>query len=119
MKRAAPSKKPIPAANAAERRAFGGSTEHRPMMHELYLRAEAQVRQRRKKSKASDPQPEAGRVFVRDGKGKKDRCTILSPMVWEKIKAYMEVYQPVDWLFEGQDGGAYSDRSIQEFFTSI
>jgi len=44
------------------------------------------------KLRISDLQPEVSRVFVRDGKGKKDRCTILSPVVWEKIKAYMEVY---------------------------
>jgi integrase/recombinase XerD len=64
----------------------------------------------------TDLQPEANRLFVRDGKGKKDRCTILSTLVWERVKGYMEVYQPVDWLFEGQDGGKYSDRSVQEIF---
>jgi integrase/recombinase XerD len=61
-------------------------------------------------------QPEANRLFVRNGKGKKDRCTILSTLVWQRIKDYMELYQPVDWLFEGQDGGKYSDRSVQEVF---
>jgi integrase/recombinase XerD len=64
-----------------------------------------------------DLQPEEGRIFVRNGKGKKDRCTILSPNVWEKIKAYMDVYQPVYWLFEGQTGGKYGDRSVQKIMT--
>jgi integrase/recombinase XerD len=27
------------------------------------------------------------------------------------------VYRPVDWVFEGQDGGAYSARSVQNIFT--
>jgi len=64
----------------------------------------------------SDLQPEKNRVFVRDAKGKKDRCTILSPKVWEKLKNYIEDYRPVDWLFEGQQGGKYSDRSVQQVF---
>jgi site-specific recombinase XerD len=27
-------------------------------------------------------------------------------------------YRPVHWLFEGADGGAYSDRSVQAIFTA-
>lgn len=65
-----------------------------------------------------DLQPDANRLFVRNGKGKKDRCTILSGRVWEKVQAYIELHRPVDWLFEGADGGKYSDRSVQEIFTS-
>ncbi len=64
-----------------------------------------------------DLQPSQNRLFVRGGKGKKDRCTILSAKVWEHIKVYLECYKPVDWLFEGQTGGQYSGRSIQEIFT--
>jgi len=64
-----------------------------------------------------DMEPAAGRVFVYGGKGKKDRCTILSPKVWEQLQAYMAVYQPVEWVFEGQTGGQYSARSVQEIFT--
>jgi integrase/recombinase XerD len=29
----------------------------------------------------------------------------------------MEIYKPVQWLFKGSDGGAYSDRSVQAIFT--
>jgi integrase/recombinase XerD len=65
----------------------------------------------------SDLQPEANRMFVRCAKGKKDRCTILSARVWAKIEAYMVIYKPVDWLFEGRAGGKYDDRSVQEVFT--
>lgn len=61
-----------------------------------------------------DLQPTEGRLFVRGGKGKKDRCTILSPNVWEKLKAYIDIHKPVDYLFEGQYGGQYSPRSIQQ-----
>ncbi len=64
-----------------------------------------------------DLQPSQNRLYVRGGKGKKDRCTILSPKVWEQLKVYMDIHKPVDWLFEGQTGGQYGDRSIQEIFT--
>ena len=65
----------------------------------------------------ADLQPEQNRLFVRGGKGKKDRCTLLSEKVWDKLQHYIEVYKPVDWLFEGQDGGQYSERSVQKIFT--
>jgi site-specific recombinase XerD len=63
-----------------------------------------------------DLEPEAGRMFVYDGKGKKDRCTLLSPKAWEVLQDYLSIYRPVEWVFEGQDGGAYSERSVQALF---
>ncbi|MDX1911104.1 MAG: tyrosine-type recombinase/integrase [Saprospiraceae bacterium] len=65
----------------------------------------------------TDLQPEQNRLFVRGGKGKKDRCTLLSEKVWKKLKDYIETYRPIDWVFEGQSGGKYSERSVQEIFT--
>ena len=64
-----------------------------------------------------DLQPEKERLFVRSGKGNKDRCTILSEKAWQHIKNYIEVYKPVEWVFEGATGGQYSERSVQEIFT--
>lgn len=64
----------------------------------------------------ADLEPEQGRIFVYGGKGKKDRCTILSPKVWARLQEYMEVFQPVEWVFEGQSGGHYSERSVQAVF---
>jgi site-specific recombinase XerD len=64
----------------------------------------------------ADLEPEQGRIFVYGGKGKKDRCTILSPKVWTHLQEYIEVFQPVEWLFEGQSGGRYSERSVQAIF---
>ena len=64
----------------------------------------------------ADLQPEQKRLFVYGGKGKKDRCTLLSPKVWGRIQEYIEVFQPVEWVFEGQDGGQYSGRSVQKVF---
>ena len=61
--------------------------------------------------------PERRRIFVRDAKGKKDRCTILSGKVYQKLEEYFRVYKPVEWVFEGVNGGPYSERSVQNIFT--
>lgn len=66
----------------------------------------------------SDLQPENNRVFIRNGKGKKDRCTLLSDKVIVLLKEYLELYRPVDWLFEGATGGQYGERSVQNVFTA-
>ena len=67
--------------------------------------------------KINDIQPEYNRLFVREAKGKKDRCTILSDKVWVILHEYLDMYQPVEWLFEGQAGGQYSERSVQAIFS--
>ena len=64
-----------------------------------------------------DIQPEQHRIFVRDGKGKKDRCTILAAKTADILREYVDCYQPTHWLFEGADGGSYGDRSVQAIFT--
>lgn len=63
-----------------------------------------------------DLQPEQNRVFIRDAKGKKDRCSILSEKMLTHLAAYREVYKPAQWLFEGATGGSYSERSVQLIF---
>lgn len=65
----------------------------------------------------ADLEPEKGRIFVYGGKGKKDRCTILSPKVWQQLQEYLAIFRPVEWVFEGQDGGQYTARSVQKIFT--
>lgn len=55
-------------------------------------------------------------VFIKAGKGKKDRYSVLSDKVIMLLKQYLEAYTPAYWLFEGQDRGQYSTRSIQQIF---
>jgi integrase/recombinase XerD len=55
-------------------------------------------------------------IFVRGGKGKKDRQTVLSEKILKQLRNYYLQYKPKEYLFEGQIGGAYSERSIQIFF---
>ena len=53
-------------------------------------------------------------VFIKGGKGKKDRYTVLSPMLLKHLRHYYKIYLPEYWLFEGQSGGQYSPRSVQQ-----
>lgn len=55
-------------------------------------------------------------VFVKGGKGKKDRRTLLSEKMEIYLKKYLAEYRPQYWLFEGVDGGQYSARSVQAVF---
>ncbi|MBK7939660.1 MAG: tyrosine-type recombinase/integrase [Lewinellaceae bacterium] len=32
------------------------------------------------------------------------------------LREYLDIHRPVHWLFEGADGGAYSERSVQSVF---
>ena len=57
-----------------------------------------------------------GYVFVKGGKGKKDRRTVLSSKLVGLLVAYEEKYKPSYWLFEGQTGGKYSASSIRAIF---
>ena len=53
-------------------------------------------------------------IHIKGAKGKKGRMTLLSEKSLVKLKEYFKVYKPKKYLFEGQLGGIYSTRSIQE-----
>jgi site-specific recombinase XerD len=42
---------------------------------------------------------ERGQIHVVQGKGAKDRYTILSPRLLAELRTYWRIYQPKDWLF--------------------
>jgi site-specific recombinase XerD len=52
--------------------------------------------------KLSDIDPERMMIRVEQGKGKKDRYTILSQRLLGEIKKYKQTYQPVLWIFFGK-----------------
>ena len=59
-------------------------------------------------------------IYVRGGKGKKDRATILSRELVILLRKYFMEFKPQVWLFEGKDAKQYSKRSVQEiFYTSL
>ncbi|HVK96455.1 MAG TPA: site-specific integrase [Flavisolibacter sp.] len=52
-------------------------------------------------------------IFVEQGKGKKDRMVPLSKLLLDYLRVYVREYKPKMYLFEGENGGAYSSRSAQ------
>jgi site-specific recombinase XerD len=54
-------------------------------------------------------------IYIRGGKGRKDRITLLSKLTLDYLKHYLALYEPKVWLFESPDGGQYSSRSVNRF----
>lgn len=52
-------------------------------------------------------------LCIRNAKGNKDRTLPLSHTVLERLREYYKQYQPKKWLFEGQKGEKYSEKSIE------
>ncbi|MNO70681.1 Tyrosine recombinase XerD [compost metagenome] len=91
--------------------------KHRTMLYLAYasgLRVSEVVRLR-----ITDIDPERGFLRVRQGKGKKDRHTLLSQTAWDMIKKYVkaERLSTSMWLFPGQHPGSHlHERSLQKVF---
>lgn len=62
--------------------------------------------------KLNDIQSKRMVVLVRQGKGNKDRTTVLSPKTLELLRSYFRRYRPAEYLFEGGEGIPYSARSV-------
>ena len=65
--------------------------------------------------KISDIDSKRNLIFIKSGKGKKDRTTLLSQTTLELLRKYYQEYKPKTYLFEGQKG-QYSSRSVQNIF---
>ncbi len=59
-----------------------------------------------------DIDPDKASIYIRCGKGKKDRRTILSPIAYNYLMHYKEIYRTGDCVFEGNGGRGYSARSV-------
>lgn len=55
-------------------------------------------------------------VRIEQAKGKKDRVVVLPQSVLTELREYYIEYRPKEYLFEGQTGGQYSIRSVQNVF---
>jgi integrase/recombinase XerD len=53
------------------------------------------------------------RIFVKAGKGKKDRYTLLADHMENTSNAYLKAYKPLYGLFEDPTAEPYSARSVQ------
>jgi site-specific recombinase XerD len=56
---------------------------------------------------------DSGRMLIRveQGKGEKDRYTILSKRLLAQLRAYWQAFRPSDWLFAGRRDDRHVDRS--------
>ncbi len=62
--------------------------------------------------KIKDIDSQRMQIRVEQGKGKKDRYTLLGTKTLEILRKYFLQYKPKVWLFEGANGEQYSRRSI-------
>ncbi len=66
--------------------------------------------------KIEDIDSQRNLIIIRGSKGKKDRTTLLSQKILVLLRGYYHQYKPGTYLFEGQNGGKYSVKSIQNVF---
>ncbi|MFN0159010.1 MAG: site-specific tyrosine recombinase/integron integrase [Bacteroidota bacterium] len=110
-------KLPVVLSEGEVRRLFGSlsNLKHKTILMLVYsagLRVGEVVRLR-----WEDLDEERGMMHIRGGKGKKDRYTILSGLIMQLLRRYWNVYQPREWLFEGETAGRpYSIRSAEQVF---
>ena len=104
-------KKTLPVVlSESEVRQFLGALEspkHRAIAFILYsggLRVSEAAR-----LKITDIDSDRGQIHVRQGKGRKDRYVMLSPVVLSVLREYVRVERPYDWLFPA---GHRRDRHI-------
>ncbi|NNE16463.1 MAG: tyrosine-type recombinase/integrase, partial [Saprospiraceae bacterium] len=56
-------------------------------------------------------------IFVRGGKGNKDRCVMMPKVLQTLLLTYMDNYRPDYWLFKGaKSGEPYSSSSLRAVF---
>lgn len=67
--------------------------------------------------KISDLDPARQTLHIRQGKGQKDRVSVLSAAALSILIEYMEKMKPKTWLFPGQAEGSHlTERSVQKAF---
>lgn len=66
--------------------------------------------------KIADIDSDNMRIWVRYGKGRKDRISILSEKSLTQLREYYLAYRPKTYLFEGASGGKYSAESTRNVF---
>lgn len=51
-------------------------------------------------------------LIIKQSKGKKDRIIPLSDKILKMLREYYKIHKPKEFLFEGQSGGKYSEKSL-------
>ena len=56
-------------------------------------------------------------IRVEQGKGAKDRYTLLSPRLLKELRCYWAIHRPMEWLFTARDGERpIYDQTVQRIF---
>lgn len=56
-------------------------------------------------------------IHVTQGKGRKDRYTLLSEIALSQLRKYYSLYKPENWLFPGQDKREFlTERTVERIF---
>lgn len=58
-------------------------------------------------------------IHVRQGKGHKDRYTLLSSRLLQELRLYWTVYRPARWLFENRHGKPLNAGTAQSVFYNV
>jgi len=59
-------------------------------------------------------------IKVRQGKGGKDRYTLLSPRLLESLRLYWRAYRPQRWVFPNRAGdGSIHDQTVQRLYCAV
>lgn len=89
--------------------------KHKTMLYLIYsggLRVGEVVR-----LKAKDIDSERMLIRVVQGKGRKDRYTLLSEVALKQLRKYYRLYEPEIWLFPGQDPQKFlTERTVGKVF---
>lgn len=65
--------------------------------------------------KVKDIDVERKEVFIRSGKGRKDRVVILAESILPLLYNYLQTYRPQHFLIEGLEMSSYSSSSVRKF----
>lgn len=70
--------------------------------------------------KISDVSKTNRTIFIKKGKGKKDRYVMLSEKLLGYLREYFLAYRPSEYLFENElEGGPLDERSVQYVFSDV
>lgn len=110
---------PVPLSRSEISQLFDATAnlKHRAMLMTTYgagLRSAELVR-----LALTDIQSQRLLIHVRQGKGNKDRYTLLSARLLEQLRHYWTVYRPSQWLFENRQGKPLSKGTAQSMFYNV
>jgi len=69
--------------------------------------------------KVSDIDGKQKRIFIRSGKGDRDRYALLPQKTLDILREYHKKYQPTDWLFVTDKGTHLTNRAVQDALKKV